>query len=165
MVMTGGIAHKGDLLQTRWSRSEAAEYAEAAVAEGVPRKNILLEPNSTNTGENMRFARRLLDYGGLPFGSVLIVTKPPMERRAKATAAIVFDDCRIQVSSPPLDWPDYPDPEAAPLEQVIHIMIGDLLRMARYADLGYQTRQLVPSRVLKAVDELLRLGYDQHVPM
>jgi len=164
VVTTGGIAHQGDLLETRWSRAEAVEYAEAAIAEGVPRDRIMLEPNSTNTGENLRFARDLLEARGLPFNRLLIVTKPPMERRAKATAEIVFGDREVQVSSPALDWPDYPDPEAAPLENVIHIMIGDFLRMEPYADRGYQTRQIVPAAVREAVDELLHLGYDRHLP-
>lgn len=164
MIMTGGIAHQGDLLETRWSRSEAEEYAAAAIASGVPTDQILLEPNSTNTGENLLFARRLLEKNGLPFERLLIVTKPPMERRAKATAEVVFPDCQLGVTSPPLGFREYIDHDAAHPEPVIHIMVGDYLRFQPYAEKGYQTRQYVPAEVRQAVEELLRLGYDHHLP-
>ena len=47
LVCTGGMAHQGDLLATNWPKTEAEMYADEAVALGVPRDRILIEPRAT----------------------------------------------------------------------------------------------------------------------
>src|SRR5205085_12329814 len=42
LVCTGGVAHQADLLATRWEKTEAEMFAEAAGRCGVPRDRILL---------------------------------------------------------------------------------------------------------------------------
>jgi len=49
------MAHQGDLLATNWDKTEAEVYADEAVALGVPRERIVLEPRAMNTAENVRF--------------------------------------------------------------------------------------------------------------
>src|SRR5579862_2485844 len=61
LVCTGGIAHQGDLLATPWNRTEAEMYAEVARNCNVPPGHILLETRATNTAENLRFSRELLE--------------------------------------------------------------------------------------------------------
>src|SRR5258706_4197266 len=56
--------HKGQLTED-WQRSEADVYAEAAIAAGLPRKHLLIENQSTNTGENIIFSRRMLEKHGI----------------------------------------------------------------------------------------------------
>ncbi len=48
-------------------------------------KSILIEKNSTNTGENVQFTRKLLAEHGLDPQKFIVVQKPYMERRAFAT--------------------------------------------------------------------------------
>ncbi len=64
LVCTGGMAHQGDLLATNWHKTEAEMYADEAVALGVPRERIMLEPRAANTAENVRFTRELLCRNG-----------------------------------------------------------------------------------------------------
>ena len=64
LVCTGGVAHQNDLLATTWDRTEAEMYADVAVRRGVPRDRILLETRATNTAENIRFARALIERRG-----------------------------------------------------------------------------------------------------
>ncbi|HYF36450.1 MAG TPA: YdcF family protein, partial [Prosthecobacter sp.] len=56
LLFSGNI---GALTRSQFTKSEAETFAEVALAKGVPREAILLEPNSTNTGENIRFSRQL----------------------------------------------------------------------------------------------------------
>ena len=93
LVFSGGVGtgpHSGCNL-LGWDRPEAEVMADEAVRCGVPRENILVEPASRNSGENIRFTHALLQAerqrfeasGGLR--SMLVVHKPFMERRAYAT--------------------------------------------------------------------------------
>src|SRR5579872_4549310 len=65
VLMSGGIAHRGGLLDPGWDRPEAQVFADRAVAEGVPRQAILLEEQAQNTGDNFRFSRPLAAARGL----------------------------------------------------------------------------------------------------
>ena len=61
VVMSGGVAHRGGLLDPGWGRPEAEVFAEAAIREGVPREAILLEDRAQNTAENFSLGRALLE--------------------------------------------------------------------------------------------------------
>src|SRR3954447_16581381 len=76
LVCTGAIAHQGDLLATPWSRTEAEMYAEIAKKRGVPADRILIEPCATNTAENIRFSRRVLEQRNIRADNVVLAVKP-----------------------------------------------------------------------------------------
>ena len=42
-------------------KTEAEKFAEIAIKKGVPRENIYLEKESTNTGDNFRFSKKLIE--------------------------------------------------------------------------------------------------------
>lgn len=44
--------------------SEAEHFAQIAADLGVPESKILVEPQSTNTGENIQFTQALLENEG-----------------------------------------------------------------------------------------------------
>jgi uncharacterized SAM-binding protein YcdF (DUF218 family) len=56
-------------------------FAARARELGVPADKMLVEDQSTNTGENVRFSRALLAARGIPAQTLLLVQKPYMERR------------------------------------------------------------------------------------
>eukprot|EP00063_Salmo_salar_P026122 XP_014000957.1 PREDICTED: uncharacterized protein SCO4629-like isoform X2 [Salmo salar] len=66
-----------------WTRPEADVFLDVALRMGVPRRNILLETEATNTGENIRFYR-LLKENNIPAHRVILVQQPFMERRVFA---------------------------------------------------------------------------------
>src|SRR3989442_4485956 len=53
LVFTGGVAHRGDLLETSWEKTEAEMFADVAERIGTPRDRILLETHAINTAENL----------------------------------------------------------------------------------------------------------------
>ncbi|MBP1621750.1 MAG: YdcF family protein [Acidobacteria bacterium] len=141
MVCSGRV---GRLTAGHFEKSEAETFADAAVRLGVPRSAILLEPDSTNTGEN------------------IVVQKPYMERRAWATFKRRWPEPDLQVTSPPIPYDAYPTAEI-PRELVINIMVGDVQRMRVYAERGFQVPQPIPDDVWAAWETLVARGYTGHL--
>ena len=129
---------------------------------GVPENHILIESRSTNTGENVLFTRQLLEQHSLDPQSFILVQKPYMERRTYATFQKQWPGKTVCVTSPQILFEDYPTNEA-PLEMVIHIMIGDLQRIRLYAEKGFQIHQDIPDSVWKAYERLVALGFDRQL--
>ncbi len=154
--------HVGALTRGQFAKSEAETFAEVAMGKGVPREAILIEPRSTNTGENIQFSRELLAGHGLDPASLIVVQKPYMERRAYATFMQRWPGKRIMMSSPPLDWSEYPT-ESLPKELITHILAGDLQRIRIYPERGFQIPQPIPDEVWAAFEELVRRGFDRHL--
>ena len=82
IAFSGG---RGAITRTLWNEPEAERFARIAISLGVPRERILLETNSTNTGENIKFTKKLFEERGLDPQQFIVVQKPYMERRAFAT--------------------------------------------------------------------------------
>lgn len=165
LIISGGSAHQNDLLATKWIEPTEAEHFQAvAVHAGVPIDQILLEKRATNTGENIKFTSDLLRKNRLDVNSIVVVTKPYMERRAFATFAKQWPDAntRFMVACPPISYADYFN-DLQPKEQIINIMVGDLQRIHEYPKLGFQTEQSIPGPVWGAYEQLVRLGYDKHL--
>lgn len=159
LMFSGNV---GALTRGRFAKSEAETFAEIAVKMGVPESALLIEPASTNTGENVVFSRRLLAAQQLDPSSFILVQKPYMERRAWATFQNFWPGKRVLAASPPISFADYPTADL-PRDLVINIMVGDLQRISRYPSLGFQIAQEVPAEVWQAFEQLVTLGYDRHL--
>jgi uncharacterized SAM-binding protein YcdF (DUF218 family) len=161
LVFSGGL---GNLTRGVWDEPEARKFARVARERGVPEDVILVEDRSTNTGENVRFSRELLDRKGIDPGSFLLVQKPYMERRALATFEKLWPrpGKRISVTSPQISFEDYPN-ENISKEHVIHIMVGDLQRIRVYPPKGFQIEQEIPDEVWAAYERLVALGYTDNL--
>jgi uncharacterized SAM-binding protein YcdF (DUF218 family) len=149
-----------------WTEPEADRFARIAVGMGVPAAKILIENASTNTGENVRFTRRLLEQRGLDPGSFILVQKPYMERRSYATFARVWPGKPAIVTSPQASFDDYlahHSNDALSRDEIIGIMVGDLQRIRLYPARGFQIEQEIPDDVWEAFEELVRAGFDTHL--
>lgn len=178
LIFSGG---SGKLTQHRFSKPEAEVFADIAIRMGVPAEKIIVEPRSSNTGENVRFTWELLrqrkrqrqegqkEEGGVPqlalLRSFILVQKPYMERRTYATFAKQWPDpdAEFVVTSPELEWDEYPD-EDNPRDLVINIAVGDLIRIKEYPAKGFQVPQHIPDEVWQAGQRLIRDGYDSYLP-
>ena len=159
LMCTGGL---GKITEGLWSEPEALLFARECLALGVPEERLLLEDRSTNTGENFRFGRELLESRGIPAESGIIVCKPYMSKRCLATARKQWPALRWAVSAPPIPFSDYAD-GSCPLEQEIQLMTGGLQRLRVYALRGYQVPVEVPEPVWQAYERLVADGYDRYV--
>lgn len=162
LIFSGG---SGKLTAGLFSKPEAEIFADIAVSMGVPRDRIIVEAKSTNTGENVRLTKSLLERKGLDIKSFILVQKPYMERRTYATFRKQWGEPEpeFSVTSPQVEFREYPD-ESNPRDWVIHIMVGDLVRIREYAARGFQIHQDIPEDVWEAGQRLIAAGYDKHLP-
>ncbi len=159
IVFSGGV---GALTEGLYGKPEAEFFADIAKAKGVPEDSILIESRSTNTGENIQFTQQLLLEHRLTPQRFILVQKPFMERRSYATFKKHWPDKELIVTSPQLSFDAYPN-EQMKREDVIHVMVGDLQRIKRYPDLGFQIRQEIPEAVWSAFEKLVSAGYTKHL--
>lgn len=159
IVFSGGL---GALTRESFDEPEADKFARLARERGVPADAILIENQSTHTGENVLFTKRLLEQHGVEAESFILVQKPYMERRTLATFKKRWPEKTAMVTSPQIDLDDYCN-EAIPKEKVIAIMVGDLQRIREYPARGFQIEQTIPSGVWDAYERLVELGFTEHL--
>ena len=163
LIFSGGL---GVITKNIWSEPEADQFAEIAIGLGVPRENLLIENQSTNTGENIRFTKRLLTQKEIDPRRFILVQKPYMERRSFATFRKEWPDKEVLVTSPRVSFDEYLDSyvnSELSTDDVISIMVGDLQRLRLYADKGFQIPQEIPADIWSAYEELIKAGYNRHM--
>ncbi len=138
--------------------TEAVRFARAAREAGVPADCLLVESESTNTGENIRFSRRLLEERGVAVRRLLAVQKPYMERRTLASLEAQWPGVDVQVASPELSFEQYLTPMLT-REFVINAMVGDFQRVVEYPKLGFASVQPVPPEAAEAFETLVRADF------
>jgi uncharacterized SAM-binding protein YcdF (DUF218 family) len=163
LIFAGGL---GVITKHFWSEPEADQFARIAIGMGVPQECILTENQSTNTGENVLFTRRMLANRGLDLRRFIVVQKPYMERRAYATFRKVWPEADVIVTSPRIPLDEYlarHSHETISPDDVISIMVGDLQRIRLYPEMGFQIPQEIPDDVWDAYEALVEAGYDRHL--
>lgn len=142
--------------------TEALLFSERAQSLGLPSDVLILEDQSTNLGQNVTFTQTLLKNWAILADRILLVTKPNTERRALATAARVGSGVDWSVTSPDtrLEGPYAP---GRTFETLVDEMVGDLDRIVKYPDLGFQVPQNVPVSVLAAFETLKAQGFTRHL--
>lgn len=159
IVMSGGL---GNFTERVFEKPEADLFAERAIELGIPKEVILIENKSTNTGENVKFTRQLLEEHGIKVESGIAVQKPYMERRTFATIAKQWEDVELKVTSPQLSLDEYCR-DFISRDELTHILVGDLQRIMEYPKLGFMTVQAVPAEVVEAFELLIKEGYRDHL--
>jgi uncharacterized SAM-binding protein YcdF (DUF218 family)/glycosyltransferase involved in cell wall biosynthesis len=123
--------HAGHLILSSgyiYSFPEAEAMRSAALDQGVPPANILLEQRSTDTYENVAFVNDILRQRR--WSSVLLVTSPYHMRRAMLVWRKVAPEVRV-VPAPPLRSQFYDHGRGASLEQ-IRAVVHEYLAMVAY---------------------------------
>ncbi|EPR65251.1 YdcF family protein [Cyclobacterium qasimii] len=159
LILSGGL---GNFTLGLWEEPEADKFAKIAMEMGVPKSAIIVENQSTNTGENIQFTQNILKERNLDFQRFIIVQKPYMERRSYATFKKNWPEKLVWVASPEIPIDSYPNEEIS-MAIVIQSMVGDLQRIKEYPKLGFQIEQEIPQEVWQAFEQLVILGFDQHL--
>ncbi|MFR9722856.1 YdcF family protein [Streptomyces sp. MS19] len=155
LVFTGG---NSPTTANVFPRGEAVHYREYAIGLGVPAEAILLEPNAGDTGQNITLSGEILAAAGIIPASVLLISKPYMERRSFATARKLWPDVEIFCASEPLEFDDYLK-SIGDAKLVLDMPVGDLQRVIEYPELGFAMEQEVPEEVHAAYESLVRDGF------
>ncbi len=147
-------------------KPEAEMYAEIAMKNGVPAEAILIEAKATNTSENIRFSRNLLEQKGLGPKRIIAVHKPYMTRRVFAALQKQWPQVEVIVAPANQSLGDYfagMMADGVEESEIINSIVGDFLRMDVYARLGYQVPQDIPPKAKDSFAKLVEYGYDKYV--
>jgi len=159
ILFTGGLGRNTLGYQ---SVTEAERFAQTAFAEGVPESVVLIENRSTNTAENIRFTRALLEENGIRAGTLIGVHQPFMERRIAAAFDVTWPEVELLTTSFDIDIPgflEHAEQYGVTRQMVLEEVVGDFQRMELYAEKGWQSPQPMPEAAWEAYRELVRLGY------
>lgn len=148
-------------LTSKNDQAEADAFAAIMYAAGVPEVDVMIESKSTNTGENVTFCKKYLKQNDiyLDIISAIVVTKPYMERRAKATFTQLWPELKTMMTSQQVSYEDYMTHSSLGKEKSINVMVGDLQRIMEYPAKGWMAPQVVPEDVKLAFRYLLKRGY------
>ena len=165
LLFSGGL---GKGTEGRLRHSEAEGYADIAAEMGVPREKMLLETESTNTGENLRFSHAILQERGIHPHTAIVVHQPNMGKRIRATLQKQWPDQNLRFLIAPADrsleaylqrLASYGVDE---FEMVSNI-VGDFQRMDVYAKEGYQTPVHMPQEAWEAFERMKAFGYTKYI--
>lgn len=143
-------------------RGEAVHFAEHAISLGVPQTAIMIEPNAGNTGQNIDYSRDLLAGAGIPVNSVMLMSKPYMQRRAYATIRKAWPEVEPVCASEDITFDEYLK-SIGDDKLVIDMLVGDLQRVIEYPSRGFAIAQDVPASVTDAYRRLIAAGYDSRL--
>lgn len=144
----------------RFAKSEAEVFADIAMDLGVPASKIWVEVEAENIGSNIKLSRQLLEDKSCKYAEIILVTKPNTTRRAYATFKSAWHNQNVVLSAPnyTLDNPA----DGFTTMDLIHELVGDLERVIRYPELGFQIYQEVPVDVYNAYVYLRENGFTNH---
>lgn len=159
IVFSGNV---GNFTEGLYKAPEAQVFREHALKHGIPATAILIEDTATNTGANIAQTKRLLTNKEIHVASLIIVTKPNTQRRADATAKKIWPEINAIILAPQTTFDKQPTAIRSQAD-IINEMVGDIQRIERYPQLGYQIPQDIPETVWQAYLELCERGYTQHL--
>ena len=159
VLFSGGLGRNTDGC---WSGTEAERFARAAMAEGVPAEDIILEDQSANTAENILFTRKKFEELGMEVHTLLAVHQQFMERRIYAAIKKHWPEPDLIVTSPDTTLEEYladVGEQGMDEKTAIEVMVGDFQRMDIYAKKGWQIPQPIPNEAKEAFERLVKRGY------
>lgn len=157
IIFSGGL---GKITYKLWNETEADKFAKIAIKEGVPKENIYLEKESTNTGDNFRFSKRLIETEKLNIKSCIVVCKPYDEKRAYAAFKKIMPEYDVIIHSENISCKEYYERNG---DEWINILVGDIQRMKLFYENGWQIKMDIPKKVWETYKVLVKNGYNKFI--
>ncbi len=159
IIITGGL---GRISSNLFDKPEAVVFKNIAVQKGVKDLDIEIESNSTNTFDNFRFTKKMIDESKVSVKSIIIVTKPYMEKRAYLMAKEIFHNTNLTVTSPDIEFSNYPN-QILTKEFVINMLVGEIQRLIIYASHSEIEKVNMPKDILQNYNYLIEKGYTKQL--
>ena len=157
IIFSGGL---GKITYKLWNETEAEKFAQIAIKKGVPKEKIYLEKESTNTGDNFRFSKKLIEKENLDIKSCIVVCKPYDEKRAYAAFKKIMPEFDVVIHSENVSCGEYYKRNG---NEWVNVLVGDIQRMKLFYENGWQIKMDIPNKVWKAYEILVNRGYDRFV--
>lgn len=142
----------------RFPQGEAVAYRDYAIEHGVPLDAIMIDTQATNTEQNLKFSRAILESAGVEAHSVLLMSRPYQQRRAYATCRKLWPEVKVLCYSRPLPLGEYVA-SIGDTKKVVDMLVGDTQRIEVYAERGFAIPQEMPEDVRAAFDHLVAAGF------
>ena len=157
VIFSGGYGKK---TKKAWNEPEAEKFAKIAMEKGVPKDKIYIENQSTNTSENFKFIKSMIEENGMKIQSCLIVGRPYVERRTYTYLKKIMPEYKGIITSENVECEEYFNRyEGAAKIEEISVLVGDIQRMKLYPKKGWSIEVDIPNEVWEAYEELVRRGY------
>lgn len=163
ILFAGGF---GKITKDEFSKTESEIYKDIAIQNGVPKKDIIIETNSTNTGDNFRYAREILIDKNIKFEKIIVVHKKLNERRTFSSAKAILADKDITITSPDMTFDDfinYLDKNKDKIENILSVLLGDIQRIIIYPQFGWQVENDMSKDIINSYNYLKSLGYNKYI--
>jgi uncharacterized SAM-binding protein YcdF (DUF218 family) len=126
VLVCGGRTHRCD-------KPEAVEIAEKLIAAGIPADRIVTECASTNTGENVVFARQMMDD---TLHDIFLIGKIYAKRRCAMTVKAQWNSIE-RVACYGINYFDVPRTQWWKSRPLRAYVMSELRKIPRYLQLGY----------------------------
>lgn len=157
LIFSGGL---GKITYKLWNETEAEKFAKIAIEKGVPSKNIYLEKESTNTGDNFRFTKRLLESEKLNVKSCIVACRPYNEKRTYAAFKKIMPEYDVIIHSEQISCEEYYKKNG---NEWVNVLVGDIQRMKVFYEKGWQIKMKIPKEVWEVYEILVKRGYDRFI--
>lgn len=163
ILFCGGL---GKVSKDILNKTEAETFRDIAIDEGVSSRDIFIENRSTNTEDNFRFAKEVIQSKNLDADRILIVHNTLSERRTLSTARAILKNKKLFITSPNVtfeEFIEYLKNNEEKINDSISCTVGDIQRLIIYPQFGWQVKEIVPGKVLDAYYYLKNNGYTKFI--
>ncbi len=147
--------------------TEAEYFKNIAINEGIQEDNILLENKATNTYENYKYTKKLLENMSINYKSVVIVQKPYVKRRLKAIADVEMNNKEVYVTSMNLSLEEFinvqKENKTMTFDEIINELVGEISIILTTPKYGIQSKQIIDNSIKEAYNYLVNQGYNKCV--
>lgn len=126
----------------------------------IPETDVIVESNSTNTGENIRFSEEVLKSADSNFcfekgiKSIIAVASPYRQRRVWRTLQKLYPEIRIYNKPVETDFETEVKLFKEKNEDFAQLILGEMERIVNYPDKGYMNYELIPAMIFEAYGRL-----------
>ena len=149
------------------SKTEAEIFEDIAISANVPKKDILTENKATNTYENFKYIKQVLEENKLNPQSFLIVGKPYQERRAQAIANIELASKTFRIASFKIDLDSFLEYVQSnglmSVDDVINEIVAEVNIALVAPKYGVQSAESLSEAVLLSYQNLINAGYNRYL--
>jgi uncharacterized SAM-binding protein YcdF (DUF218 family) len=153
ILFTGGVGAGS----TGLNKPEAEVFLEEAkrLQPRLEESKVMLENQSTNTGENIRFSiKKMQENGYWPpggFQKILLVATPYRQRRVFRTCRLFFSGTELVNCPPASHYEKDSRLYASKGEDLDQLLLGEMKRLRDYPAKGFMEKENIPPHLLEFV--------------
>ncbi len=161
IIFSGGYGRK---TKKAWKEPEATKFAKVAISKGVPKEKIYIENKSTNTSENFKFVKAMIEENRMNIHSCIFVGRPYVEKRIYTYLKKIMPEYKGIITSEKIKCEAYFNQfEDKNKIEEISLLVGDIQRMKLYPQKGWSIELEIPEEVWEAYEELVKRGYKKWI--